>query len=164
PKPKAPVIIEAPVIVKAHIEPAPQPEPLVVVEPPVVIESPIEPTPQPETPVIIEVPVEPAPQPKAPIIVEVPVEPAPQPKAPVIAEAPSSITLPLLTKENGHGGILFDAAASKEAWIKLGFAVTSHFTPEGKRFYLVKDVHGNEFIVTIPSSLGEQTTVEAKRK
>ncbi len=112
-----------------------------------------------KAPVIVEAPIQPAPQPEAPVA-EAPVQPA----TPVAVEAaPSSVSLPLLTKENGHGGILFDAAASKEAWIKLGFTVTSQFTPEGKRFYLLKDANGNEFIANIPTRLGEQTTIEATR-
>lgn len=95
-------------------------------------------------------------------------EATPEPKlanAPATApEAPSFQTLPLINKGNGRGGLLFDEAATTEAWKKLGFSVTQNTDTEGQKVYSLKDGQGNEFIVKDLAANKGKTSIVANKK
>lgn len=79
-------------------------------------------------------------------------------------EVPPFHTLPLINKGNGRGGLLFNEAATTEAWEKLGFSVTPTLNNEGQKVYSLKDGQGNEFIVKDLAANKGKTSIVANKK
>lgn len=121
------------------------------------------PTPKPKTQVAPAPKATPSPEEEAPVKNTKPAPAAIPTPEEAPSETPDCLTLPVITKGNGRGGVIFDEAKSKEVWEKLGFSVTIDSTPEGKKVYLLKDAQGKEFMASRPDQKG-QTSIIAKRQ